>query len=373
MVFCVLFGLLLVAPAFLTVTNLSLTTPLEENRNREPFPQLSSCGLLHLDDCHGRVDAWFNDNYGPRDLLIKLKTQVDYSVFHVSDKVHIGPDNWLFYRSTMDTEKVAAERISQEQFKNLLGQFDSLDKYLKQRGIQLIVLPIPLKDEVYPEYLPGSVPNLPENSRYQQLRKWLAGHESIWTIDAYEFLLERKRTARAFHKTDFHWNDPAGFLFAERLVNHLWAHQSPIEEPLWAHSLSVITRDYSGGQANFLPLLSAPREQGLFLEFDWQSAQGVHDYSPSNAAWSYTYDGRGEPRGRLDGLVVIGDSYFDAMQRAGIDTYFTSVHRASNQAEGLAAVYSALPEGTRYLVFEFIEASLFGLSYHGLSVPGPSG
>lgn len=368
MVFCWLFGLVLLTPAMLTLTGWSVTAPLEENRTKQSFPELSQCRFLHLDDCHKKFDAWFNDNYGPRDLLIKLKTQVDYSVFHVSDKVHIGPDNWLFYRSTMDTEKVAAERISKEAFERLLAEFNALDQYFRQRNIQLIVLPVPLKDEVYPEYLPSSAPRLPENSRYQQLRQWLEEHDSILTLDAYGFLLERKQSARAFHKTDFHWNDPAGFLLAEKLVNRLWAIQTGSSQPLWKHPLGVDTRDYSGGQANFLPLLSAPGEQGLFLDFRWESARGVHDYRPQDV-WTYTYDGSDESRGHLDGLVVIGDSYFDAMQRAGIDIYFSSVHRASNRAEQLPEVYSAIPADTRYVLFEFIEASLFGLSYHGLSVP----
>ncbi len=88
------------------------------------------------------------------------------------------------------------------------------------------MLPIPLKDAIYTEHLPSSSPNLPGNSRYQQLRQWLAGHDSIITIDAYDHLNGRKKEAHAFHKTDFHWNDPAGFLYAEKLVNRLWQIQA---------------------------------------------------------------------------------------------------------------------------------------------------
>ena len=101
----------------------------------------------------------------------------------------------------------------------------------------------------------------------------------------------------------------------------------------------------------------------------WQASQGVHDYDPPDDTWTYTYEGASDPRGRLGGLVVIGDSYFDAMQRSGIDSYFSTVHRAATRAEKFSDIYAAIPPGTRYLVFEFIEVSLFGLSYHGLSVP----
>jgi hypothetical protein len=368
--FCILFGLVLIMPIGLTLFGIPLTKALEENRIRQPFPSWASCEVLHMDECHKKIDGWFNDNYQPRDLLIKLKTQIDYSVFSTSDKVHIGPDNWLFYRSVMDSEKITPERVPQVEFEALLAEFDDLDQYLRSRGIQLIVLPMPLKNVIYPEYVPRSSPNLPEDSRYQQLRRWLSGHESILTVDAYEFLLSRKNDARAYHKTDFHWNDPAGFLFTEKLVNMLWQYQSGESTPLWGETLTIEEKSFSGGQANFLPLLSPPQEQGLFLNVTWERSKGIYDYDPPGDVWRYVYDGSLDSRGVLNGVVVMVDSYFNAMSRSGFDSYFSSVHRTKAEAEKLGEIYANIPEGTRYLVFEFIEVSIFGYIYHGLSVPG---
>jgi len=366
---CCLFGLILMAPVTLTMTGTALTRPLEENRLREKFPSLASCEFSRLDECFKKVDSWFNDNYQPRDLLTKLKTQIDYSVFSTSDKVHIGSDSWLFYRSTMDIQKVAIERMPQSDFDNLLASLDALDRYLGRRNIQLIVLPMPLKDVIYPEYLPMSAPNLPKISRYQQLRQWLAGHESIITIDAYDHLTRRKNDAHAFHKTDFHWNDPAGYLFAQKLVNKLWEIQSGEPGALWDEPLSVEERVYSGGQANFLPLLATPREKALFLDPDLAKPKGKYTDSAATGFWTYIYDGTDDPRGKLDGLVVVGDSFFDALHRSGIDSYFSSVHRASLQPDRFPEIYANIPDGTRYLILEFIETDIFSYSVHGLSVP----
>lgn len=366
---CFLFGLILITPVMLTLSETELTTPLEENRQREKFPALAECQLIHIDECHKQIDTWFNDNYRPRDLLTKLKTQIDYSVFSTSDKVHIGADNWLYYRSVLDVEKIANERITQENFDNLLAEFDALDRYLKLRNIQLVVLPIPLKNVIYPENLPRSIPNLPENSRYQQLRRWLAGHDSIMTIDAYDHLIGRKNEAQVFHKTDFHWNDPAGFLFSEKLVNRLWEIQSPGSGALWDQQLTIEERSYSGGQASFLPLLSAPVEQGLFLDVTWVRPKGKHTYNDNSDFWSYIYDGTGDERGRLGDLVVMGDSFFDAMQRSGIDSYFSTVYRSRVQPDRYSEIYANIPEGTRYFIIEFIENRIFSFSVFGLSVP----
>ncbi len=366
---CCLFSLILIAPVALTMTDTELTKPLEENRLREEFPGMENCEPRQFEDCIKKIDTWFNDNYRPRDLFTKLKTQIDYSAFSTSDKVHIGSDEWLFYRSTMDAQKVVSERLPQPVFDELLADLDALGRYLQLRDIQLIVLPIPLKDVIYPEKLPSSSPNLPENSRYQQLRQWLAGHDSIITIDAYDHLIDRKNEAHAFYKTDFHWNDPAGFLFAEKLVNKLWEIQSGESTALWDQQLAMEERVWSGGQANFLPLLATPEEQGLFLDVTWERSKGIHSYNDATGFWDYTYDGTVDERGRLDGVVVMGDSFFDALHRSGIDSYFSSVHRSSVQPGNFPEIYSKIPDGTRYFIFEFIETSLFNYSTLGLAVP----
>lgn len=365
----VLFGLILFAPLTLTLTDTKLARPLEENRLREPFPRLTDCDVTHFDVCFKQVDTWFNDNYRPRDLLTRLKTQIDYSVFSTSDKVHIGSDHWLYYRSTMDVEKVAAERMSQQQIDRFLAEIAELGSYLQGRGIQLVVLPFPLKDVIYAEHLPSSVPRLPANSRYQEIRHWLESSDSIVTVDAFDFFNDRKKVARVFHKTDFHWNDPAGFVLAKDLVNKLWKLQTGGPAELWDQTLTIEERTYSGGQANFLPLLRTPTEQGLFLDVTWEPPSGHYDFNPTNKFWSYTYDGSTDPRGRLGGVVVMGDSFFDAMHRSGIDSYFSAVYRANVPPDRFGEVYANIPDGTRFFILEFIESSIFNYVFHGLSVP----
>jgi hypothetical protein len=367
-----LFGLFLIAPGALMWTNTELTGPLEEKRTKIERPGFLYCVTqMSFDECHQKIDAWFNDNYAPRDLLIKLKTQIDYSLFLTSSKVHIGPSSWLFYRSVMDVEKVLNERLEQAEFDRLLSDLDALDHYLGIRDIQLVVLPIPLKDTIYPENLPGSAPNLPADSRYQQLRQWLADHETIISVDAYQSLVDRKKEARAFHKTDFHWNDPAAFRFAEAVVNHLWSIQSGRPGWLWDSELFIEKREYSGGQANFLPLLSTPTEQGLFLAPSRIQGGGNYNYQPG-MPWTFIYDGPNEERGKLGGAVIYGDSFFDAMNRSGIETFFSSVHQARDSSVKIGEIYSHIPEGTRYFIFEFIEVRIFGHVLYGLSVPEPA-
>ncbi|MGH2198802.1 hypothetical protein ACQ1Z2_14755, partial [Enterococcus faecalis] len=57
------------------------------------------------------ANEWFNDHFGLRALLIKLKTQIDFSVFGTSDKVVVGRNGWLFYRAVISKEEPLVERL----------------------------------------------------------------------------------------------------------------------------------------------------------------------------------------------------------------------------------------------------------------------
>src|SRR5882757_4095033 len=43
------------------------------------------------------INKWFDDHYGFRDLLIRLKNQFDYSVFGTSQRISVGKSGWLFF------------------------------------------------------------------------------------------------------------------------------------------------------------------------------------------------------------------------------------------------------------------------------------
>jgi hypothetical protein len=359
------FGIILTLPSVTTLIAFEFTTPLQENRTKVSLPSSLECVKnINLDVCHRYLNDWFNDNYAPRDLFIKLQTQIDYTLFSSSDKVHIGDDDWLFYRSTLDTQKITNERVTDDEFTELLTRFDNLSKALSAKNIRLAIIPIPLKDTVYPEHLPSSVPNLPLNSRYKKLQKWLAEHDTIINIDAHEFLSKTKEQQRVFHKTDFHWNDPTGFKFAEALTNKLWQNQEGSLENIWTDTLSIRTADLSGGQASFLPLLVPPSEAGLFVKMNWKPTKGVYEYSPAKP-WEYIYDGTNEPRAKLGHTVVLSDSFYDAFIRSGFEKYFKSIHRTRTLSSDINTVIANMPLETEIVIIEFIEVYIARLAQNG--------
>jgi hypothetical protein len=75
----------------------TVVAPVDEQRSPARFPALN---LSWRTD--GRFAAalnrWFGDRVGFRDLFIRTKNQIDFSLFSTSRKIYVGTDGWLFNR-----------------------------------------------------------------------------------------------------------------------------------------------------------------------------------------------------------------------------------------------------------------------------------
>src|SRR3954454_13665647 len=138
-IFVGLFMTLLLLPAIQMLTGVVSVRPLDENRNRATPPAVSD--LASPLTAFPKVQAWFQDHYGLRDLLIRTKTQIDFSFFGVSDRVHIGRDGWLYDRKAISTS-LAIESLSEADLDLAAKTLGALGEQLASRGVRLIVLTV---------------------------------------------------------------------------------------------------------------------------------------------------------------------------------------------------------------------------------------
>jgi hypothetical protein len=123
----------LVAPLVQTLYPIfgkSIVAPVEERRAADPFPP------LHLltgtnGDFAAKLNTWFDDRVGFRDLLIRSKNQVDYSLFHTSKKVFIGANGWLFDRHQFDS----IANVDASGLTALEASYLALARWLNAKGI----------------------------------------------------------------------------------------------------------------------------------------------------------------------------------------------------------------------------------------------
>lgn len=347
----ILFFLALCLPAFKAATGRHTAYAIDENRKLAAAPTIEQ---FH-DPVSGfqQLERYFDDHYGFRDFLIRLKTQIDFTVFHTSDKVHLGKDGWLFYRSVLDVEKPATERYLAANTGALTNGIENLAAALKRRGQTLVLMPVFLGDVFYPEKLPGDVPKLPWPSGfYSATEKWKQLPNLVY-IDSAAVLWSLKQRRQIFHKTDFHWNSPAAFAVARAMVDQLGVEAGLADPPVWDHKLEIERRPYIGRESDFLPLFKQPSELGLFVKPTWkpdvrmQTNQGIFEYVSSKTV----DDGK-----TLPPLCLVGDSFSDGLLESGFTSYFKNVYRVRWQgADTLPKALAKFPPECHYIMVEFIE------------------
>ena len=353
-----LFALVILCPFLQEHLQLLHYQSLTENRFMKPRPSnwqtLFQTGSVFAKD----YEEYFNDNYGMRDLLIRTKNQLDYMLLHESDKVVIGHDGFLFYKSVVERDEINAERASAEAWRVLQERILNLNRALAKRGTTLVIMPCPMKNSIYPEMLPASAPHRPVPTAFDRFRRILSEHPEVVTVDTAALLAKLKESMPVYHKTDFHWNDPAGAHMAKELVNRLGIMSG--KGNLWDQPISIrIDGHYLGGEAQALGLLMPILENALFLRSDLiRAAPGEFSYTEEANEWTYT--SRLEDVSRLiPSTVMFGDSYADAFTRAGFIVYFARFQKFFNW--DFSKRYSRVPAGTRFLVIQFTEPVLAGL------------
>lgn len=333
---------------------------IDENRKLAPPPVLRSWIDFH--QYTGDTIKWFNDHFGFRDFLIRAKTQIDYSAFEISTRVYIGREGWLFYRSVLDIDQPQIENLLQRNENSVVQGIQRLSKSLSKRDIKLVIMIGPMKDVYYSKYLPASVKYSPNFRQVDSLQNKLRSMKEILFIDSTEILREIARDRYVFHKTDFHWNDPAAFAVAQSLVEKLSILEGK-EKSVWSHELDIETRPSSGGEASFMPIFYPPTEQALFVKQNW--TQPAFNYVEKVKPFEWIYENKESSQNKLGAMTVMGDSFFDGMQRSGIWIYFNKINRANWNNTNLDEVLNNLPADTKYLFVEFIETSK--IAYTSLS------
>lgn len=324
----------------------------DENRKLAPKPVLTTWTNVH--QYAADTIKWFNDNFGYRDFLIRAKTQVDYSLFGMSTRVHVGRDGWLFYRSVLDVEKPQIELILRKDADAVVEGTRQLASALAARGVKLVIMVAPMKDVYYSAYLPSTAKQLPDPRQVDLLQDRFRGMKEIIFLDSAAILKEMAKKRNVFHKTDFHWNDPAAFEVARSLVNEIGKSEGKAS-PVWTHKLEIEEQFSSGGEASFMPIFFPPKEKALNVKPTWITP--AYNYVEKKPPFEWIYEAK-EPTGNeLPPITVIGDSFFDGMLRSGVCIYFKKVYRANWNGIKFGEIVNNLPADSKYLFVEFIEVS----------------
>jgi hypothetical protein len=350
-------------PMMTALTGFPRIPPLQEYRPLAKWPTAGAASLFDGAEFLGftkQLDAWCSDHFPTRAFWVRLHTQLLYSLFGHSSQVHVGRQNWLFYRSVIDRETPSLDRVTDAGRAQMTERFAKLTRLLAERDIRLFVMPLTLKHRFYPEYLPASANHAKRFRFYDQFLDGLAADGRTRVIDVRRHLEEAKRAGlKLYHQTDFHWTDPAGAAAFRVLLDELGKLEGKQElVRSWSHEITTET-DFVGGQGRALPLFCPPTETTVGLKVIHPRTE--FDYTNNDNGIELSGVARPGQASLLSPILVYGDSFFDAGTRAGFFNLFSAFARARVWTNDLTVAYSHRPAGTRYMVIEYITSAAFGI------------
>jgi hypothetical protein len=354
-VFVAIFLIGLSLPAWQTLLAFAPETPVpRERRTVASKPTIDS--VWQLGELPVQLARWFDDHFGFRPFLLRLKTQVDYSVFGTSARAHIGRDGWLFYRSIIDQRRFEGDRFYATHGPTVVRNLDRLNRALREKGIALIVTVNLLVDRLIPDILPAEIPKQPAQPAIDHMLARLQAVLGPSYLDMTAVMNEVMKTRRAFHKSDFHWNDPAAFAGAQAIVQRAAALTGrPAAE--YRFALEVVERDWiEGGLALIIPLLSWYQERELFMKQTFVDSAGIAR-TADGEVWYQTFRSDGSNPALLPPIACIGDSFTWGLQAAGLQAHFRAAYfsTAWGRAPRLSDFIARLPDDTGVLLVQWME------------------
>jgi len=196
----------------------------QENRILAPRPELKSITLSAFWKYIQDYQNYFNDNFGFRNLLIRINSFVNLKILGVSPTplpdIIVGKDGWLFYNVANDGSSLedyyGLAGFSSHQLSAIKQNIVRLRKETASRNILLILVIAPSKHTVYEEYLPSRVSMMKGlTSRVDQVRSaWGRDDTHASFIDSRMLLARAKKDLKypLYYKTDTHWNNLGAFI-----------------------------------------------------------------------------------------------------------------------------------------------------------------
>ncbi len=182
-----------------------------ENRKTEALPALPRTWTT-LREYPARFETWFDDRFGLRGPLVRLDHWARAVVFGVSPvpKVLIGKAGWLYFRGedakAFDRWYRGSEAISDATLTAIRAELLQRQAFLASRGIPFVVVVVPEKYSIYPEYLPDWAAPRASQTPYDRLVATLAADKQLPFVDLRAPLRAAKGPDRLYYQTDSHWN-----------------------------------------------------------------------------------------------------------------------------------------------------------------------
>lgn len=262
-VFALIFMVMICVPNIALVLGIGSETS-TENRGS---PIIEGEGSGAVERMIKTFEARYNDNFGFRNLLIKMNALIDTKIFKKSptEKVVIGKEDWLFYKKD-DTKDLSEDyrgnmRFTDEELKKIKENLERKRDWLEEQKIPFVLMITPNKSSIYGEYYDESYKKVSNQTRLDQLLDYLNKNSDIEIVDIRKTLIDKKSEQRLYHKTDTHWNQYGAYYGYRDLMNTMHKY-IPELSPLSLDDFNLVKEFRKPGEGDLANMIGLPERYG---------------------------------------------------------------------------------------------------------------
>jgi len=337
----------LFVPFLVTLSGHQAEISNREKRRLAVKPDLS-ISALWKGDFQDQFNDYFRDHFGLRNETINLARWFRESLFSqsISDKVIIGRDGWRYYSIDGSLRDFIGEyRPTEEDLRRWVNALKLKRLWLESLGVHYLLVPIPGKMSVYPEYLPQRIRKVAGVTRLEAFREYISAMpESDSVIDAYRILLEAKSEGQMYFRTDTHWNDDGAYRVYASTI-HALADWFPGLKPVPLSQFARKQKNKKGdiAQASGVPIHITETAEALYPK---DACAGAEYHAVESFTRTQAYRERPKRLPEINGCrnkkrkaIVIHDSFGHFLKQFLNESFYEVVYMPSYDLYGMKSFF----------------------------------
>ena len=173
----------------------------------------STCGIMWFDEFE---DKLVDNSYLPVNI--------------VNNQVIVGKSDWLYYTGDNSIAYYTGENVlSESEMAKRLSEMQDLQDACDEKGIELLFMVFPNKDQVYPEYMP-SIDIVNEKKRIPVFADYIRDNSDIKFVYPLNELMSAKIYYDTYFPYDTHWNNWGAFVATQAMYDVLEMEKTSPEQ-----------------------------------------------------------------------------------------------------------------------------------------------
>lgn len=182
------------------------SSSLAENRDLSPLPQWKQEDGTWNQNYFNEMQTYLAEHFAFRSMLVEADNLLKYKLFQSpgDEQVVIGKEGWLFFDATLSD--YAGVTLSETELDKIAENLKEVCTYIEEQGKEPLLLLVPNKNSVYPEYMPARFGEKAKVTNLSLLQEKM-DKQQIPYVDAYRILSDYKKTDEIYLRRDTHWNN----------------------------------------------------------------------------------------------------------------------------------------------------------------------